>query len=634
MTGVFAAQAAAHEPLTIEGTGEHFRDFIHVHDIARGLTLALQHPTLHQNVVNLGSGEAVSVQEVADLVSSNQVPRTRTESPRPPSFLRRPRPSAHSLRTPGTCFPVQVHVAERAHDLTGTLADTCRAKRLLNFETHRNFREEMPALLSADKESIFDSWWRDVRLARGERTATEDEHEPRQRRRLADRNHPGKNATARRRLRDRAPSTDDAARLLARPREDRNSWARAWLVAHGQALGGARMEHGIDLVLAGPVNKLGVLTAGTFALFSRVFIYRAGGAYSCSSIAQAARTAPHVKIVCVEQPPPRGELGGSSGDTAVGTLRYVVDYYDELGDVAVIASTQLSADTGSIKAQIEMAIVDDETMFSCGPGERCPAAASAWARSRGFAKDNSTTSGSPPPLCCGAGVIKTSRARLRSRPASFYEALLDDFTAADAAGTAPPSSLLASYGHSYAGAIFGGFRYDDAHSKRARRDLVLAGLAQLDRMPDDAGGFFDLFDRVFVYRMGGDASCDETARFMRTRTSRAVVECIDRPNTGLDVAGFTQHVISHYSELPDEIVFSPTSLLSHDRVPKIRHILEGEHPLICSRMPGSGLGTCEQTWALKPHRYKNIWGEVGCARRVLSPRQSPRAAAGIRDARC
>ena len=51
------------------------------------------------------------------------------------------------------------------------------------------------------------------------------------------------------------------------------------------------MEHGIDLVLAGPVNELGVLTAGTFALFSRVFIYRAGGAHSCSSIAQAARTA-------------------------------------------------------------------------------------------------------------------------------------------------------------------------------------------------------------------------------------------------------------------------------------------------------------------------------------------------------
>merc|ERR1712194_833582 len=54
--------------------------------------------------VNIGSGEVHSVKEVANLVSSNQQ-----------------------------------HVAARKNDLLGTLADTCRAKQLLNFKAEYDF---------------------------------------------------------------------------------------------------------------------------------------------------------------------------------------------------------------------------------------------------------------------------------------------------------------------------------------------------------------------------------------------------------------------------------------------------------------------------------------------------------------
>ncbi|KAF4711210.1 hypothetical protein FOZ62_003330 [Perkinsus olseni] len=97
VTGVFAGQRERGEPLTIEGDGLQFRDFIHVKDIARGITLAYQSDRVRGGQpINLGSGEAHTVQELADLVSPNQ------------------------KRLPA-----------RKNDLRGTLADTCKAKAVL-----------------------------------------------------------------------------------------------------------------------------------------------------------------------------------------------------------------------------------------------------------------------------------------------------------------------------------------------------------------------------------------------------------------------------------------------------------------------------------------------------------------------
>ena len=41
--------------------------------------------------------------------------------------------------------PHQQHVAARKNDLLGTLADTCRARRLLNFQTRHDFIATMKA---------------------------------------------------------------------------------------------------------------------------------------------------------------------------------------------------------------------------------------------------------------------------------------------------------------------------------------------------------------------------------------------------------------------------------------------------------------------------------------------------------
>ncbi|KAF4548487.1 NAD dependent epimerase/dehydratase-like protein 2 [Elsinoe fawcettii] len=125
VTGVFAKEAAEGKPLTIEGDGTHSRDFIHVTDIVEGLILAQQAPTLHGEVINLGTGTSYSVKDLADLVSKDQV-----------------------------------QLPPRNHDLIRTLADTCKMKRLLNFQPKTDFIQAMSYMVKATKEgNVFIQDW-------------------------------------------------------------------------------------------------------------------------------------------------------------------------------------------------------------------------------------------------------------------------------------------------------------------------------------------------------------------------------------------------------------------------------------------------------------------------------------------
>ena len=125
VTGVFAKQASQGKPLTIEGDGSHYRDFIHVRDIVEGLILSQQSSDLRGDVVNLGTGSAFSVKEVADLVSSDQV-----------------------------------HVDARKNDLEGTLADTCKMKRLLSYQPGADFKTEMAYMAKQTMEgNVFMQEW-------------------------------------------------------------------------------------------------------------------------------------------------------------------------------------------------------------------------------------------------------------------------------------------------------------------------------------------------------------------------------------------------------------------------------------------------------------------------------------------
>ena len=72
--GIFLRQKEAGEPLTIVGDGSQRRDFVHVNDIARANYLACTTSLDGYNgeVLNVGTGSAYSVQQIADVISNNQ----------------------------------------------------------------------------------------------------------------------------------------------------------------------------------------------------------------------------------------------------------------------------------------------------------------------------------------------------------------------------------------------------------------------------------------------------------------------------------------------------------------------------------------------------------------------------------
>jgi nucleoside-diphosphate-sugar epimerase len=59
-------------PLCIDGSGQQRRDFLHASDAVVGLDLIINN-SVDQDIFNLGSGTAVSVQQLADAVSSKQI---------------------------------------------------------------------------------------------------------------------------------------------------------------------------------------------------------------------------------------------------------------------------------------------------------------------------------------------------------------------------------------------------------------------------------------------------------------------------------------------------------------------------------------------------------------------------------
>jgi dTDP-L-rhamnose 4-epimerase len=72
-TGVlanFAARLAAGAPPTIFEDGLQRRDFVHVRDVARAFRLALETREAAGQVINIGSGRAHTIREVADMLGA------------------------------------------------------------------------------------------------------------------------------------------------------------------------------------------------------------------------------------------------------------------------------------------------------------------------------------------------------------------------------------------------------------------------------------------------------------------------------------------------------------------------------------------------------------------------------------
>jgi UDP-glucose 4-epimerase len=70
--GVFLAQKLANKPLTIVGDGKQTRDFIHVFDLVDAIIKAAEKAN-GSDIFNLGSGKETSVNEIANIISNNQV---------------------------------------------------------------------------------------------------------------------------------------------------------------------------------------------------------------------------------------------------------------------------------------------------------------------------------------------------------------------------------------------------------------------------------------------------------------------------------------------------------------------------------------------------------------------------------
>lgn len=68
----FLKAAAKDEPIIIEGTGEQRRDFVCATDAIDALELILEHGH-HGDVFNIGTGQSVSIKQLADAVTHKQV---------------------------------------------------------------------------------------------------------------------------------------------------------------------------------------------------------------------------------------------------------------------------------------------------------------------------------------------------------------------------------------------------------------------------------------------------------------------------------------------------------------------------------------------------------------------------------
>ena len=74
--GIFLNRRANQQVLEIHGDGKQRRDFVHVRDVVAANIAAYEHVRekgVRGEAFNVGSGENVSVQELADMISSNQV---------------------------------------------------------------------------------------------------------------------------------------------------------------------------------------------------------------------------------------------------------------------------------------------------------------------------------------------------------------------------------------------------------------------------------------------------------------------------------------------------------------------------------------------------------------------------------
>jgi UDP-glucose 4-epimerase len=109
--GIFLERKAQGRPLEIHGDGQQRRDFIHVRDVVAANIAALE-SGVRGEVFNVGSGTSLSVKELADMISSEQI-----------------------------------HTEARKNDSEATLADISKIQAALGWSPKISFAEGLKELL-------------------------------------------------------------------------------------------------------------------------------------------------------------------------------------------------------------------------------------------------------------------------------------------------------------------------------------------------------------------------------------------------------------------------------------------------------------------------------------------------------
>jgi len=80
---IFANSAVEGRPLRVFGDGEQRREYVHVDDLVRAYDLVLARTDLAGEVLNVGTGETPSIQEIAEFISTKTGADVINEAPRP-----------------------------------------------------------------------------------------------------------------------------------------------------------------------------------------------------------------------------------------------------------------------------------------------------------------------------------------------------------------------------------------------------------------------------------------------------------------------------------------------------------------------------------------------------------------------
>lgn len=81
--GVFVSNALRGLPLTVFGSGEQRREYMHVSDVVAAYDLVLNRPDLAGETLNCGTGETVSVREIAESIAGRLDAEIEYGPPRP-----------------------------------------------------------------------------------------------------------------------------------------------------------------------------------------------------------------------------------------------------------------------------------------------------------------------------------------------------------------------------------------------------------------------------------------------------------------------------------------------------------------------------------------------------------------------